>query len=279
VDGRSRDSRAEDDRPIGVRPYLDRAVGNPLPRRIPRPHDPRHAHHRGNGYQFPSQPRPERSHGTASPMERTAAGQPPAWRQATEDLEATETMDLSGSGLGPWEAQQQAAPGPSQQPSGWLDEEPRPGRHARRAEPQEPGTNERRRRLALQAAYVVALAMASYLLLGGLGLVALPFNPASLIPGGGPPGSEHPAPSPGPAQTVTEPGAGPLTEESEPANAPMTTVPEASSPVPTPTSSAPSTPTAGPTPSATASPTPTPKNHKPTAPPGQTKKPTTPPPP
>jgi hypothetical protein len=95
-------------------------------------------------------------------------GQSPARPQATEDLETTDTTDLSASGLGWWEAQQQAAPHLPQQPSGWLDEEPRPSRHARRAEPKEPGANERRRRLALQAAYVVALGLASYLLLGVL---------------------------------------------------------------------------------------------------------------
>jgi len=279
VDGRSRDSYAEDDRPIGARPYIERApIDNALPRRVPRPHDPRHARY-GNVYQFPSQPGSQRSHGTVSPVDPTAVGHSTAWPQATEDLETTDTADLSGSGLGSWGAEQQAAPDLPQQPSGWLDEEPRPSRHARRPEPKDPGAKERRRRLALQAAYVVALGLASYLLLGGLGLVALPFNPASLIPGGNSPGSDQPASPPGPADTFTEPSVGPLTGQPEPVSTSTTSSPVAASPVPTATGSAPSTPTAGPTPSATASPTPTPKNHKPTAPPGQTKKPTTPPPP
>jgi hypothetical protein len=273
VDGRSRDSYAEDDRPIGARPYIERApVDSALPRRVPRSHDPRHARY-GNVYQFPSQPGSRRSRGAASPVDRTALGQPQAW-PVTEDLDATDTTDLSGSGLGWWEAQQ-AAPDLPQQPSGWLDEEPRPSRHARRAEPKEPGANERRRRLTLQAAYVVALGLSSYLLLGGLGLVALPFNPASLIPGSNSPGSDQPATPPGPADTFTEPSVGPLSGQPEPVSTPTTSAPVASSPVPTPTSSAPSTPTAGPTPSASASPTPT-KKHP--TPPGQTRKPTKPPP-
>jgi hypothetical protein len=275
VDGRSRDSNTEDERPIGARPYIERAPGgDALPRRVPRPHDPRHARY-GNVYQFPSQPGSQRSHGTASPVDRTAVGQSPAWPQATEDLETTDTTDLSGSGLRWWEAQQRAAPDLPQQPSGWLNEEPRPSRHARRAEPKEPGANERRRRLALQAAYVFALGLASYLLLGGLGLVALPFNPASLIPGSNLPGSDQPATPPGPGDTFTEPSVDPLTGQPEPVSTPTTSAPVASSPIPTPTGSALSTPTAGPTPSASASPTPT-KKHP--TPPGQTRKPTKPPP-
>jgi hypothetical protein len=275
VDSRSRDSYADDDRPVGARPYIERApVGDALPRRVPRPHDPRHARD-GNVYQFPSQPGSQRSHGTASPVDRTAVGQSPAWPQATEDLETTDTTNLSGSGLGWWEAKQRAAPDLPQQPSGWLNEDPRPSRHARRAGPREPGANERRRRLTLQAAYVVALGLSSYLLLGGIGLVALPFNPASLIPGNNSPGSDQPATPPGPADTFTEPSVGPLTGQPEPVSTPTMSAPVASSPVPTPTSSALSTPTAGPTPSASASPTPT-KKHP--TPPGQTRKPTKPPP-
>jgi hypothetical protein len=275
VDGRSRDSHAEDDRPIGARPYIERApVDNALPRRVPRPHDPRHARN-GNVYQFPSQPGSQRSHGTASPVDPTAVGHSAAWPQATEHLETTDTTDLSGSGLGWWGAEQQAASDLAQQPSGWLDEEPRPSRHARRPEPKDPGANERRRRLALQTAYVVALGLASYLLLGGLGLVALPFNPASLIPGSNSPGSDQPATPPGPADTVTEPSVDPLTGQPEPVSTPTTSGPVASSPIPTPTGSALLTPTAGPTPSASASPTPT-KKHP--TPPGQTRKPTKPPP-
>jgi hypothetical protein len=220
-----------------------------------------------------------RSHGMADPVAPTAVGQPPARQEASEDLETTDTMALSRNGLGSWDVQQQASPGLPHQPSGWLDEEPRPSRHARRAKLRETRATERRRRLALQAAYVVALGLASYLLLGGLGLVALPFNPASLILGGNSPGSDHPATSPGPAETFTEPSAGSLTDESEPASTPTASISAAATSIPTAATGTPTSgPTAGPTPSATASPTPTPKNHKPTAPPGQTKKPTTQPP-
>jgi hypothetical protein len=277
VDGRSGESYAEDDRPSGARPYLDRSVADALPRRVPRPHDPRQTFHYRNVYQFPIQPGSQRSPGITGPVDRTAVGEPSAARESRENLETTDTMDLSRSGLACWNTQQRAtlAPDIPRQPGG-IDEEPRPGRHARRGARREPGTIDRRRRLALQAAYVIALGLCSYLLVGGLGLVALPFDPASLIPGGNSPASDQPATPPGPADTVTEPSVGSLTEQPEPVSTPTTSAPVASSSVPTPTSSAPSTPTAGSTPSATASPTPTPTKHKPT-PPGQTRKPTKPP--
>jgi hypothetical protein len=276
VDGRSDESYAEDDRPIGARPYVDRSTGSALPRRIPRSRDPRIAPRHGNVYQFPSEPRTERAATIAATVDPAALGQLPGWTEAGADPETTDTMDLSGGGLASSNTQQRSTPAPDipRQPGG-IDDKPRPRRHARPTL-REPGTIDRRRRLSLQATYVVALGLCSYLLLGGLGIVALPFDPASLIPGSNSPGSDQPATPPGPADTFTEPSAGSLTEQPEPLSTPTTSAPFASSSVPTPTSPAPSTPTVGSTPSATASPTPTPTKHNPT-PPGQTRKPTKPP--
>jgi hypothetical protein len=273
VDGKSGDSYADDERPVGGRPYLEGSGGNTPPRRIPRSHGARRAPHHGNVYQFPRQPRAMRSHGMADAVDRRAVGQPPG-REAGGDLETTDTIDLSRGGFGSWNVQQQAPPTVPRQQSGLPDNPPRPTRHARRAQSRKAGGTERRRRLTLQAAYIVALGMTSYLLLGGLGLVALPFDPASLLRGGESPGSDQPATSPGPVETFTSPGAGPLTEESPPVPIP-TSASAAATPSPTPIGTPTSGPTARSTPSATASPTPT-KKHP--TPPGQTRKPTKPPP-
>ena len=275
MNGRSGESYAEDDRPVGARPYLGQSGGRALPRRVPRPHDPRHAPQHGNVYQFPSRSRLEQAAGVADTVDHAALGQPPGRRGAEADVETTDTMDLSRSGLGSWDVQQRTAPGLPRQPGG-RDEVPHQSRHARRRSLREPGRIDRRRRLALQAAYVIAFGLSSYLLLGGLGLVTLPFDPASLIPGTSSPGSHQPTTPPGSANTGTEPSVGSLTQQPELVSTPTLDAPVASSPVPTPTSSALSTPKASQTPAATASPTPT-KKHP--TPPGQTRKPTKPPPP
>ncbi len=273
MDGRSGESYAEDERPLGARPYLDRSVGNAPARNAPRPHNPRHAPHHGNVYQFPTQPGSQRSHGTSGLVDQTVVGDSYARREPMEDLEATDTMELSRTGLTPWDARERTS-GPPRPPEG-LDEARRPGGHARRRALRERSRIDRRRRLALQAAYVITLGLCSYLLLGGLGLVTLPFDPASLIPGNDSPASDQPATPPGPADTGTGPSVGSLTQQPEPVSTPTLNAPVASSPVSTPTSSALSTPEASPPPSASASPTPT-KKHP--TPPGQTRKPTKPPP-
>jgi hypothetical protein len=273
VDGRSGNSYAEDERPVGARPYLDRSVGNAPPPSIPRPHNPRHAPHHGNVYQFPTQPGSQRSGGTSGLIDQTVVGNPPARRASMEDLEATDTMELSRSRLTPRDTRERTA-GPPRRP-GRLDGARRPGGHVRRRAVREPSGIGRRRRLALQAAYVIAFGLCSYLLLGGLGLVTLPFDPASLIPGSDSSGSDQPITPPGPADTGIEPSVGSFTQHPEPVGTPTMNASVASSPVPTPTSSALSTPTGSPTPPAAASPTPT-KKHP--TPPGQTRKPTKPPP-
>ena len=274
MDGRPGESYAEDERPIGARPYLDPSVGNPPPRGVPRLHNPRHAPHHGNVYQFPVQPGSQRSPGTSGPVDQTVAGDPPAQREPIDDLAATDTIELSRAGHAPWDVRERTAGLP--RPPEELDQARRPSGHARRRALREPTRIDRRRRLALQAAYVIAFGLSSYLLLGGLGLVTLPFDPASLIPGNDSPGSDQPATPPGPADTGTEPSVDSFTQQQEPVSTPTLNAPVASSPVPTPTSSARSTPPPRPTASATASPTPT-KKHP--TPPGQTRKPTKPPPP
>jgi hypothetical protein len=285
VEGRFSESHTEDeDRPVGGRPYLDPSRGA-LPRRVPRPHDPRSVPHHENVYRFPRQPRPSNQ---PRPGPHDAAGsaapgrhlrRPLVGRETGEDLETTHTMELAGSGPGSRETWRSPATDqhsrPTEAPSRAAGR-----RHARRDEPAGQDRVDRRRRLTLQAGYVCTLALACYLLLGGIGVVGLPFNPVSLIPGGDSRGSGHPTAPPSAGEVVPSPSTDSFTAE-EPTNTRSTRDPEASTSMPTPTAAleaaaATASPTPSATPPPTAEPSTSPKNHKPTAPPGQTKKPTTP---
>lgn len=262
------------DRPVRGRPYLDQTSAGVPSGGGARSHDARAVARHGYRQAFPSQPRPDAMHGQLeqrapypNPRHRTLA------RQARDAPETGDTTELPRTSSAQAATAEAAYRHGNQQD--WPSDRPeQQSRHARHGGWSLAGGDGRGLRVLTWLALAVAGAFTGYLLLAGIGLVGLPFGPRSLsdVPGsssGDPPGS------PGPEEFVGSPTPE-STEASVSPSYSSTGGPVLITSSAEPTAGSPSTTTV-PTPSATSSPTP--NNHKPSTPPGQTRKPTTPPPP